>query len=101
MRTRCGFVRPSAEPIPCHVAADAGSLRQSLHELAEVLRQTGVGALPLLDPATPLSALPTEEKLLEDTTASIEAEYAKQKRLQESAVTVVNLLNAVEQGVRR
>lgn len=82
-------------------SADASTLKQALHELAGFLGQTGVGALPLLDPANPLAALPTEEKLLEDTTKSIEVEYAKHKRLQESAATVVNLLTAVDQSVKR
>ncbi|KIP02873.1 hypothetical protein PHLGIDRAFT_130494 [Phlebiopsis gigantea 11061_1 CR5-6] len=86
---------------PIQTAAEASSLKQALHELAEFLKQTGVGALPLLDPTDPLVVLPTEEKLLEDTTKSIEAEYAKHKRLQESAATVVNLLTAVDQSVKR
>lgn len=55
----------------------------------------------MLDPANPLAALPTEEKLLEETTKAIEVEYAKHKRLQESAATVVNLLTAVDQSVKR
>ena len=72
-----------------------------LQELAEFLRQTGVGALPLLDQTNPLAAVPTEEKLLEDTTKSIEAEYAKNQRMQESAATVVNLLTAVDASLRK
>lgn len=72
-----------------------------LHDLAEFLKQTGVGALPLLDPANPLAGLPAEEKLLEDTAKSIEAEYAKHQRMQESAATVVNLLTAVDQSLKK
>ncbi|EKM52934.1 uncharacterized protein PHACADRAFT_185758 [Phanerochaete carnosa HHB-10118-sp] len=91
--------QPGTNPI--QTATEAESLKQMLHELAEFLKQTGVGALPLLDPASPLAALPTEEKLLEDTTKSIEAEYVKHQRMQESAATVVNLLTALDQSLRK
>ncbi|KAI0691480.1 hypothetical protein BC835DRAFT_1359933 [Cytidiella melzeri] len=77
------------------------ALRQALHLLADLLRQSGVGALPMLDPSTPLESLPSEEKLLAETMRSIEVQYAQQKRIQESAGTVFNLLGSVDQAVRR
>lgn len=72
-----------------------------MSELSEVLRQTGVGALPLVDLANLNASMPSEEKMLADATKAIEDQYAQQKRLQESATTVFNILTAVEQGVRR
>lgn len=80
------------------------------------MRQSGVGALPLLDiPAPSASAdptmgsmdiatlgalagvsaavqVPSEEKLMEDTMNGIKVLFEKQKRTQESANVVANLL---------
>ncbi|KAI0777922.1 hypothetical protein BC629DRAFT_617136 [Irpex lacteus] len=77
------------------------ALRQSLHILVEMLRQSGVGALPMVDLSALPQSVPTEEKLLEDIPKSIEVQYAQQKRIQESAAIVFNLLGSVEQAVRR
>ena len=73
-------------------------LKGSLRLLVDALRQSGVGALPLLN-AT--DTLPTEEKLMADLTKSIEYEYAKYRRMQESSAVVFNLLNSAEQTLRR
>ena len=66
-----------------------------------MLRQSGVGALPMIHPSSNTQPIPTEEKLLEDVTKSIEVQYAQQKRIQDSAAVVFNLLGSVEQGVKR
>lgn len=66
-----------------------------------MLRQSGVGALPLVDLSALPQSVPTEEKLLEDIPKSIEVQYSQQKRIQESAAIVFNLLGSVEQAVRR
>ena len=81
--------------------ADLASLGQALHVLIDLMRQTGVGALPLLDQSTPLTSLPTEEQLLADITKAVEVQYAKQKRLQENAAVVYNLLSTTEQAVKK
>ena len=79
-----------------------------------MMRQSGVGALPALDipapsaPADPTMApldiasasgimdstvpIPSEEKLMEDTMKGIKVLFEKQKRSQESAAVVANLL---------
>ena len=79
---------------------DIAGLKQALFVLVELLKQTGVGALPLIP--TSLSGaetqLPTEEKLMADLQKSIEDEYAKHTRVQESAGVVANLLTASELG---
>ena len=100
MSTRCSYVDLRVGILMLS-AAEATTLRQMLLELADFTKHTGIGALPLLDAANPLGSLQTEEKLLEETTQSIEAEYAKQKRIQESAMTVVNLLTTVDQSLRK
>ena len=79
------------------------TLREAIHALQDLLRVSGVGALPLIP--TSLSGaetqLPTEEKLMADLQKSIEDEYAKHNRVQESAGVVANLLTAAELGLRR
>ncbi|KAI0338460.1 hypothetical protein BDW22DRAFT_1432496 [Trametopsis cervina] len=72
------------------------ALRQSLQLLIDLLRQSGVGALPMLDANDPLGSLLTEEALLAHVTQSIETEYARQKRIQDGASVVFNLLGAAE-----
>ena len=61
------------------------------------MRNTGVGALPLLplqpnseNEATPV---PTEQQLLTDTTRSLQALYDKVQRSYDSASAVANLLS--------
>ncbi len=74
------------------------ALKEALQSLVGLLRHSGVGALPLLNPTDPV---PTEETLVVDTTKSIEVQYAKYKRLQESSSVVYNLLSSAEQSLRR
>ncbi|KIL66737.1 hypothetical protein M378DRAFT_347502 [Amanita muscaria Koide BX008] len=101
---------------PSQTSADSSNLVQAIHILLEMMRQSGVGALPLLDiPAPSASAdptmgsmdiatlgalagvsaavqVPSEEKLMEDTMNGIKVLFEKQKRTQESANVVANLL---------
>ena len=69
----------------------------ALDSLMQLLRSTGVGALPVLPPTgtqgeqtTP----PTEAQLLADANKSIQMLYESLKRKQESAAVVANLLGA-------
>ena len=73
-------------------------LKEALQALLEFSRQSGVGALPLLNA---IDSLPKEEKLMADLTKSIEHEYAKYRRMQESSAVVFNLLSSAEQVLRR
>ncbi|KAM6494478.1 hypothetical protein JOM56_010839, partial [Amanita muscaria] len=101
---------------PSQTSADSSNLVQAIHILLEMMRQSGVGALPLLDiPAPSASAdptmgsmdiatlgalagvsaavqVPSEEKLMEDTMNGIKVLFEKQKKTQESANVVANLL---------
>ncbi|EIW56231.1 uncharacterized protein TRAVEDRAFT_129656 [Trametes versicolor FP-101664 SS1] len=89
---------------PVHTAAVIGTLKQTLQDLVEALRQSGVGALPL---EPPLGAeARTEEQLLADAGRAVQALYERQRRIQEGAGVVANLLGAPEvlagsQGARR
>lgn len=73
-------------------------LKDALQTLVEFLRQSGVGALPLLN-AT--DSLPTEDKLMADLSKSTEHEYANHQRVQESSAVVFNLLSSADQALRR
>lgn len=85
------------------------ALDQALHALADVLRQSGVGAYPL--PPTPTDANadadtrnaaspPTEQELITDTTRGVQQLYEEFKRMQESSAVVANLLGAPENAGR-
>ncbi|PPQ70363.1 hypothetical protein CVT26_013797 [Gymnopilus dilepis] len=80
---------------PAHTEADITALKQVLATVIERLRQSGVGALPIIplpaDPALP-PVVPTEKELLESTTSSLRVLYEKLQRSQESAAVVANLL---------
>ena len=79
------------------VSAEIENLKQDLYLVIETMRNTGVGALPLLplqpnseNEATPV---PTEQQLLTDTTRSLKALYDKVQRSYDSASAVANLLS--------
>jgi hypothetical protein len=83
-------------------AEDITALKQNLLVLSDLMRQTGVGALPLLpmpsDPSQPAPVIPTEEMMLTDTSRSVQVLYDRLKRTQESATVVANLLSAPDHG---
>ena len=87
--------------------ADVTALKQNLQLLSDLMRQTGVGALPLLhlpsDSSSSQTApvMPTEEMMLTDTSRSVQVLYDRMKRSQESAAVAANLLNAPEHGGSR
>jgi len=87
---------------PSRTEADIAALKQNLQILSELLRQTGVGALPLLPMPADLAlsqaapVMPTEEMMLTDTSRSVQVLYERMKRTQESAAVVANLLSAPE-----
>ncbi|OSC98915.1 hypothetical protein PYCCODRAFT_1480321 [Trametes coccinea BRFM310] len=80
---------------PVQTAADIAALKQALAVIVDFLRQTGVGALPLDSPPVPDNR--TEEQLIAEATRAVQALYERQKRLQEGASVVANLLGAVDQ----
>lgn len=90
--------RPSTNPI--QTAADIVTLKQATQALLDVLRQTGVGALPM--PSTePMADFPTEESLMANTTRALEDLYDRHKQMQESCAVASNLLGAIDQSVRK
>ncbi|KAL0960464.1 hypothetical protein HGRIS_005507 [Hohenbuehelia grisea] len=103
---------------PIHAEADLSTLKQELHLVLEMMRVSGVGALPLLstppaDAATPAApgappsattssaaaeansraaALLQDDRLLEDTRRRVNTVYEQQRRMHAVAETVANLL---------
>ncbi|KAF8556071.1 hypothetical protein OG21DRAFT_1409850 [Imleria badia] len=81
---------------PAQTQADLVALDQAMHALAEVLRQSGVGAYPLPAPDARHAGPPTEQELIADTTRGVQQLYEELKRMQESSAVVTNLLAAPE-----
>jgi hypothetical protein len=73
-------------------------MSQALHDLLDFMRQTGVGSLPMSaqGPEATSSAPLTEQALIAQINVSIEHDYERQRRLQESAAVVASLLAASE-----
>ncbi|KAH9923823.1 uncharacterized protein B0H18DRAFT_1013530 [Fomitopsis serialis] len=88
---------------PIQTAADMATLQQGLQLLAEVLRHSGVGALPLRprDPLHVQQPEVEEEQLIAEMTVAVQALFEKRKRLEESAGVVASLLGATEKEGRR
>jgi len=92
---------------PSQTEADIAALKENLQILSDLMRQTGVGALPLLpmpsdsSSSEPAAVMPTEEMMLADTSRSVQVLYDRMKRSQESAAVVANLLSAPEHGGAR
>lgn len=76
--------------------ADLAELRHALDGFADLLTQSGVGALPLvrLQPDGSLPPLPEQETLLTRTSNAVAALYARQKQIQENNAVVASLLSA-------
>lgn len=78
-------------------------LQHALHSLVELLRRSGVGALPLHPPPPPdVPSQPAEEeeRQIAEMTAAVQALFEKRKRLEESAGVVASLLAAEKDGRR-
>ncbi|KAF8639382.1 hypothetical protein AX17_001538 [Amanita inopinata Kibby_2008] len=86
---------------PAQTQADLTNLKHAIQVLLDLMRQTGVGALPLLPlptEAAPHIAVPSEEQLMEDTVRGIKVLFEKQKRSQDAAAVVANLMGVSELG---
>ncbi|KAJ7600747.1 hypothetical protein C8J56DRAFT_768677 [Mycena floridula] len=70
---------------PAQTEAYLATLRQAAQMIAELMRNSGVGSLPL----TPES---DEQKLFSETTRSVQSLFEVLKRSQESSGVVANLL---------
>ncbi|KAG9314975.1 hypothetical protein JVU11DRAFT_4084 [Chiua virens] len=86
---------------PAQTQADLLALDQALHTLADILRQSGVGAYPLppsqtQGDSTISAGPPTEQQLIAGTTRGVQQLYDEFKRMQESSAVVANLLGATE-----
>ncbi|ETW75535.1 hypothetical protein HETIRDRAFT_330950 [Heterobasidion irregulare TC 32-1] len=84
---------------PTQTAASIAALKQSLHNLSDVLRTTGVGALPLI--SINIVHPSQEEQLVEQTTNAIKGLFNRNTRNQESAAVVASLLVTPESSLRR
>ncbi|KDQ23522.1 hypothetical protein PLEOSDRAFT_35137 [Pleurotus ostreatus PC15] len=90
---------------PYQAEADLETLKQSLQFLSDILRQSGVGALPLLPSSRSGHhgvdvAVPSEAQLIVDTTNAVTALYDRLKRKQDGSAVVAGLLTAPEHGQR-
>ena len=76
-------------------SAEIENLKQNLYLVIETMRNTGVGALPILSlqPNSEDTPVPTEQQLLTNTTQSLQALYDKVQRSYDSASAVANLLS--------
>ncbi|KAI0746569.1 hypothetical protein C8Q80DRAFT_1271442 [Daedaleopsis nitida] len=77
--------QPGTNPI--QTAADIASLRQTLLVLVELLRQSGVGALPLEPPQV------SESVLVEEEGRVVQSLYDRHKRIQDGAGVVAGYLS--------
>jgi hypothetical protein len=87
-----------------YLVANIASIKETLQVIADIMRHSGVGALPLLPMPTSLDVPfvpPTEQQLMIDTNQSIQTLYEKLKRSQESAAVVANLLTTADQSSAR
>ncbi|KAK0244982.1 hypothetical protein EDD85DRAFT_782954 [Armillaria nabsnona] len=84
---------------PAQTESNISALKRTLEMLSDVMRHTGVGALPIL-PFPPQSGtpqvIPTEQELMVDVSKSVQVLYERLKRSQESAAVVANLLGALD-----
>ncbi|KAK7053377.1 hypothetical protein VNI00_004003 [Paramarasmius palmivorus] len=90
--------------------SDIATLQQNLHLLSDMMRHTGVGALPLIpvtgatnDPSNDVSmvtetTVPTEDQMLAQASHAIQVLYDRLKKLQDTAGVVANLLGAPVSG---
>lgn len=69
------------------------NVKQLLDVLEDLLRQTGIGALPLLEPNPSGQIQPqTEAQLMDQAEKGVKYHFEQLKRAQESAAVVANLL---------
>ncbi|KAJ7037147.1 hypothetical protein C8F04DRAFT_428230 [Mycena alexandri] len=86
---------------PTQTDADLATLKQTLQIVSDQMRQTGVGALPVLpvpDANNPPPVLPTEEQLITQTTRAVQLMYDQLKRGQDSAAVGANLLTSTDRA---
>ncbi|KJA17697.1 hypothetical protein HYPSUDRAFT_205930 [Hypholoma sublateritium FD-334 SS-4] len=78
---------------PATTEADIATLKQMLGLVTETMRQSGVGALPVLHGAmSGATAVPSEAQLLAGTTQNLRTVYNRLQRAQDSAAVAANLL---------
>ena len=78
------------------LVADIAGLKQALFVLVELLRQTGVGALPLEPPQVPDPR--PDSTLVEEETRIVQALYERQQRIQDGAGVVAGFLSFAGAG---
>ncbi|KZP22118.1 hypothetical protein FIBSPDRAFT_492388 [Athelia psychrophila] len=88
---------------PSQTEMEILALKQNIPLLYDLLRQTGLGALPVVPVPSSMSAeappiVPTEEMMLSDATRSVQVLYDRMQKSQGSAAVVANLLSAPEHG---
>jgi hypothetical protein len=75
------------------------ALKHALETYVEFLRESGVGSLPLVPSGT--EALPSEQKMIQDMSKSVQTLFEKRQRRQENAAGIASLLTAPDTRGRR
>ena len=70
-----------------------------LDSFADFLRESGVGALPLLTLDT--SPIPSEQEMVVNMTKSVQELFERRQRVQENAASVASLLSASEDRTKK
>lgn len=81
--------RADTDPSLIDLSANLAMLKQALVHLVELLRTSGVGALPILSPDMPA---PTEQMLVTETTRALQVLHETSNKRQDTAGVVANLL---------
>ncbi|KAF9445883.1 hypothetical protein P691DRAFT_805046 [Macrolepiota fuliginosa MF-IS2] len=79
---------------PSQTQDDIDAVKHALAILAKDMRESGIGALPVLETnSNGQTEVPTEAKLMEKAGKGVQIHFEKLKRAQESAAVVANLLS--------
>ena len=77
---------------PSHTQADIARLHAQLEATIEMLRYSGVGALPMISETNSAGQMASESELLASTMRNLQVLYDRLQRSQDSAAVVGNLL---------
>ncbi|EKM74737.1 hypothetical protein AGABI1DRAFT_88230 [Agaricus bisporus var. burnettii JB137-S8] len=92
-RASAGIKNAYRESHPSQTQDHINNVKQLLDVLEDLLRQTGIGALPLLEPDASGQIQPqTEAQLMDQAEKGVKYHFEQLKRAQESAAVVANLL---------
>ncbi|KAF8521314.1 hypothetical protein JB92DRAFT_2707963 [Gautieria morchelliformis] len=89
--------QPNTSPV--QASGEVIALKHALQTFVDFLRESGVGSLPLV--ASDTAEPPSEQKMIQDMSKSVQALFEKRQRRQENAAGIASLLTAPEIHGRR